>query len=262
VALDGGNVLLTTSPGIVSVQLNRAEKRNALTAGMIEALIETLNIAQREDAVVVVLRGAPGFFSAGADIAGYRDAVSDPERLAAFTERANELCDRLSGGPHIVIAAVDGLALGGGFELVLASDLVVASSSSQFGLPETALGLIPGWGGTQRLTQRLGPNRTKAIVLTGERIAAAKADGIVTQLVEPGQADSAATTLAAALAARAPRAVRAAKAAITASYAPVTGSESGGALERRLLLELFASHDGIEGVRAFTEKRPAIFTGR
>jgi len=262
VALDGGTVLLTIRGGIAEVQLNRVEKRNALSAGMIEALHEVIDRAENASATVLVLRGAAGVFSAGADISGYRDAADDPDFLVAFTTRANELCDRLAACVQIVIASVDGLALGGGFELVLASDLVVATTSSQFGLPEVALGLIPGWGGTQRLVQHVGPNRAKEIVLTGTRFSASDAGRLVTQLVEPGQADSAALTLAESLAARAPLALRAAKAAISASYAPSGGASSGSALEQRLLLELFASRDGIEGVRAFIEKRPAVFTGR
>jgi enoyl-CoA hydratase/carnithine racemase len=260
VALDGGTVLFTSGQGIAEVQFNRPEKRNALTAGMIDAVHEALDLAERDGARVVVLRGSDGVFCAGADIAGYRDAADNLDELRAFTTRANEFCDRLASGPQIVVAAVDGLALGGGFELVLASDLVVASTTSQFGLPEIALGLIPGWGGTQRLARHLGPNRTKAVILTAERFGASEAGTLVTQLVEPGAVHSTALDLAAHLAARAPRALRAAKEAITASYAPV--SSDGAQLEQRRLLELFASPDGIEGVRAFTEKRPAVFTGR
>lgn len=257
VALDGGTVLFSIDGGVATARLNRTQKRNALSHGMIEALHECIDRAENANAAVLLLCGSVGVFSAGADISGYRDAVDDPGFLLAFTARANELCDRLASCHLIVIAAVDGMALGGGFELVLASDLVIASPTTQFGLPEVALGLIPGWGGTQRLVALVGPNRAKQIILTGERFGAADAGDLVTHVADSGEVESYALALASTIAARAPLALRAAKAAVCAAFAP-----GGFALERTLLLDLFASHDGIEGVQAFVEKRPAVFIGR
>jgi hypothetical protein len=164
----------------------------------------------------------------------------------------------------IVIAAVDGVAMGGGFELVLSADLVIATRRSRFGLPEVTLGLIPGWGGTQRLTRHLGPNRTKRVVLLGEPLTTAEAyeAGIVTHVVPPEELAVFVEEFAAQLATRAPLALAAAKAAITAAVDPTAGGDAGSALETRLLLELFASEDGREGVAAFTEKRGPVFVGR
>jgi enoyl-CoA hydratase/carnithine racemase len=154
--------------------------------------------------------------------------------------------------------------MGGGFELVLASDLVVASASSKFALPEVRLGLIPGWGGTQRLVQHVGPNRAKELIATGEAMSASAAYGfgIVNRVVPVASstnevADSYIDTLVA----RAPLALRAIKTTITAAYDPSAGGSVGAALETKSVLELLSSADGIEGVNAFIEKREPRFVG-
>lgn len=258
------SVLLSREPGILIIELARHQKRNAITSEMIDALAAAVAAADNEGVAVIVLRGAPGFFSAGADIAGYADARGDAASLADFTARAKALCTSLTTSPAIVIAAVDGVAMGGGFELVLSADLVLATDRSRFGLPEITLGLIPGWGGTQRLTRFLGPNRTKEAVLTATPLDAqqAREGGIVSRVVAVDELDAAALDLARSLAARAPLALAAAKAAVTAAYDPEHGADTGSGLETGHLLRLFASADGQEGVAAFVEKRPPIFTGR
>ncbi len=263
VSLADGTVLVTVRGRVLDIRLNRPHKRNALTADMIDALHEAVDLADERGASVVCLRGAPGVFCAGADIAGYVDATANLDFLRAFTSRAAELCDRLADGDHIVVAVVDGLALGGGFELVLASDLVVASTRTQFGLPEVALGLIPGWGGTQRVAQHFGPNRGNAIVLAGSRLSAEQAGSFVTELAEPDVVDAIGTALVDGLAERAPLALRAAKIALRAARGQAEGAAvAGPARERSLLLELFATEDGIEGVAAFVAKRAPHFVGR
>jgi enoyl-CoA hydratase/carnithine racemase len=183
--------------------------------------------------------------------------------LADFTARAKALCVALTTSPAIVVAAVDGVAMGGGFELVLSADLVIASDRSRFGLPEIKLGLIPGWGGTQRLTRFLGPNGAKEAVLLGEPFDAERARqcGIVSRVVSPDELAEAAADLARQLAARAPLALSAGKAAVTAAYDPEHGADAGSGTETDHLLRLFASADGREGIAAFVEKRAAIFTG-
>jgi enoyl-CoA hydratase/carnithine racemase len=263
IALADGAVLVRRAPHALDVQLHRPAKRNALTAEMIEALHHVFDLVAQERPSTVVLRGVPGCFSAGADIAGYLDAPERAAELRAFTERARDLCTRISTSEAIVIAVVDGMALGGGFELVLAADLVVASAQSRFALPEVRLGLIPGWGGTQRLVRYLGPNRAKEAILTGASLSASAAHqaGIVTLLVPDGDDLDAALDSYLASLTRAPLAMRAVKATVSTAYDPGAGDTAGAALETQSLLDLFASADGQEGVRAFVEKREPRFVG-
>lgn len=264
VALGNGTVLLRRGAARFDVQLHRPEKRNALTPEMINALHHVLDLATHEQPTVLVLRGVPGCFSAGADIAGYQDAPSHAAELEAFTHRARDLCTRLTSTESIVVAVVDGIAMGGGFELVLAADLVVAAESTRFALPEVRLGLIPGWGGTQRLVRFLGPNRAKDAILTGAVMSAKAAHeaGIVTLLVPSSEAlPEAAEAYVESIEQRAPLALRAAKATVTAAYDPNAGDTVGGRLETSSLLRLFSSVDGQEGVSAFIEKRAPQFTG-
>lgn len=246
------------------IQLARPDKRNAITSDMIDAMSDAVAAAEAEGATVIVLSGEPGFFSAGADISGYRDAALDVEALADFTDRAKALCVSLSTARAIVVAAVDGVAMGGGFEIVLAADLVIASDRSRFALPEIALGLIPGWGGTQRLTSRVGPNRAKEAVLLGRAMTAERAWqlGIVTEVVSVDDLDGAVTALVADLTSRAPLALAAGKAAVTEAFDADHGGSAGADLETALLLQLFASDDGQEGVAAFVGKRAPRFIGR
>lgn len=261
-SLAGGTVLLTRRAGVLDVQLNRPEKRNALTGAMVEALHEAVSIAEAERPSVLVLRGAPGCFCAGADIAGYLSAATDAAALASFTEQSSDICRRLTTVDTIVVAVVDGIAMGGGFELVLAADLVVASETSRFGLPEVKLGLIPGWGGTQRLSRYVGPNRAKEAILTGAPFGPEDAGGLVNRIVPSAEVESAAAALIDTLVAQAPLALRAAKASIATAYDPERGETAGARLETEHLLALFASDDGREGVSAFVGKRTPIFTGR
>lgn len=263
VALGDGTVLLRRGEGFLEITLTRPEKRNALTAHMVAALHEAMDLAEGESARVVVIKGAPGFFCAGADIAGYLDAHNKEAELVAFTVAARDLCRRLTTSESIVVAVVDGIAMGGGFELVLAADLVVASESSRFGLPEVKLGLIPGWGGTQRLGMFFSPNRTKEAIFTGQPFTAheAAAAGLINRLVPSHDLDAAADEIVTLVCAQAPRAVRGAKQAIATAFDPTRGTTPGAELETLTLLELFASPDGIEGVAAFAAKRPARFTG-
>lgn len=256
-------LLVDAREGALHVRLDRPEKRNALTREMLDGLHAALDRAEDERLPVMVISASGAAFCAGADIATYADDLDDLDALADFSARAKSLMHRLSTSPTIVVAAVDGIAMGGGFELVLAADLVFASDRARFGLPEITLGLIPGWEGTQRLVRHLGPTRAKEAILTARVLSAAEleAAGLVNAVTTPELLSALADDRVADLVSRAPLALAAAKSAIGASY-ETHGRSPGSEEETRSLLALFASADGREGVRAFVEKRAARFEGR
>lgn len=250
---------------VAVLTLNRPEKYNAIDRSTVDALHSVLDGVDGDDEVgAVVLTGAGEAFAAGADVGFY--ARSDAAALTAFTDRCNALCERISRFAVPVVAAVHGLALGGGFELVLACDVVVAEDDAVFGLPEVSLGLLPGWGGTQRLTWHAGPARARWLMMSGERLDAARAEdwGIVTSRCEPGTVVRRAYAVADRLAGQAPLAVAAIREAVTAAVyrGPERADGPGFRHERAALEMLFSSADGREGVAAFVQKRPPHFTGR
>ncbi|WP_307841639.1 enoyl-CoA hydratase/isomerase family protein [Streptomyces endocoffeicus] len=258
-------VLVERRDRVGIVTINRPAKYNAINYAVVEALSDALRELGDDPAVhAIVLAGAGRAFAAGADIAFYSHA--DREAFIAFTERCNALCDTIAASPIPIIAAVNGLALGGGFELVLSCDVVVAAANASFGLPEVSLGLLPGWGGTQRLTWHIGPNRAKWLIMSGERINAYTAEqlGIVAQVCAREDLDSVALDTATRLAAQPPAAIAAIR-AVVASAVPHASAGSAGPgfrLERDKLTALFDSRDGQEGIAAFVEKRPPCFQGR
>lgn len=254
---------ITRDGSVLRVRLDRPDKRNALTRAMLDGLHAALDRAEADRIPVMVISAAGAAFCAGADIATYVEAIDDLDTLAAFGARAKSLMHRLSTSSTIVVAVVDGIAMGGGFELVLASDLVYASDRARFGLPEITLGLIPGWEGTQRLVRHLGPNRTKEAILRARVFSAAEMEqaGLLNGLTSPELLSGMVDEVIADLVQRAPLALAAAKRAIGASYEDA-GRSPGSDEETRSLLALFASADGREGVRAFVEKRAARFEGR
>ena len=242
------------------LRMSRPEKRNAINGAMLSGLHAALDDDLAAAGLrVVVLTGAGDAFCAGADIAEY--VRMDPAGFRHFTDSAGTLCERLATLPVPVIAAVNGAALGGGFELVLSCDLVVAANNATFGLPEINLGLIPGWGGTQRLVQYVGPNRAREMVLFGTRLSATDAAGagLVNSICD--QADLAATAeqLALALAARPSLAIAAARNAIDHASPQQLPGAPGFAVEQRELMDLFESADGREGMNAFAQKRAPVF---
>jgi len=248
-----GRIVAAYHGDVAVISLDRPAKRNALTLEMALDCRDALAYAANRSSAIV-LRGTDTVFCAGADIATY--AQGDPQEVRALTDAANMLVDEIEGCRVPVIAAVEGMALGGGLELALAADIVVGAENARFGLPEVALGLIPGWGGTQRLAEQIGRRRTKDVVLTGRVLNAVEAHdmGLVTRLCEPGSAMSLAVQLAEQIAQRAPRAIREAIRVI--DLAP-----AGRAAERAALDALFVSHDGKEGVAAFAQKREPVFRG-
>ena len=240
------------------VRLDSPETRNALSAEMREAVAGALERFDADPEVrCIVLAGSDKVFAAGADIkAMARLQPGEPASPdgAAFWRRLGAIETPL-------IAAVSGYALGGGCELALACDLIVADSDARFGQPEITLGIIPGGGGTQRLTRAIGKQRAMEYVLTGRLFDAetALAWGLVNMAVRKGRWLQQALELARLIAERAPIAARLAKRAVLAAEA---GIAEGLATERALFEEAMATEDRVEGMQAFLEKREPRFRGR
>ncbi|MFD1571683.1 enoyl-CoA hydratase/isomerase family protein [Halorubrum laminariae] len=249
---------IDTDSDVATLTIDRPEQLNALTVDTLEAIEEGLATAAAEDARAVVLAGAgDDAFVAGADIS-YMVDLSTPE-AQAYAELGHRVSDAIESFPAPVIAAVDGYALGGGCELALACDLRVAAESAVFGQTEIDLGIIPGWGGTQRLPALVGDETARRLIFLGERIdAIAAADiGLVGEVVDDDAFDDRIDELSERLAAQSATAMRAAKEALNAAG---DGSAATGlTVERRAWSGLFGTHDQREGMRAFLEKRDPSF---
>ncbi len=241
------------------VRLNRPKQLNALNAQVMDALCGTLEELDRDNEVrAIVVTGNERAFAAGADIGEMADA-SPIDML-----RSNRIgqWDRVRRISKPVIAAVSGWALGGGCELAMALDLIIAGESARFGQPEINIGVIPGAGGTQRLTRALGKSRAMEMILTGEPMDAREAHdrGLVARVVPDELLVEDALAVAAAIATKSPIALRLAKEAVNAAYE--LSLTDALAHERRLFYLLFASEDQKEGMAAFLEKRSPDFKGR
>ena len=246
---------------IAFVTLDRAARRNALTRAMLERLTELFDgFGARADLRAAILTGAGETFCAGTDIndlAGLDEAGAlDAARRGQRACEAIELC----GVP--VIAAVNGAAAGGGCELALACHLRVAAHTATFSLPEVKLGVLPAYGGTQRLARAVGRGRALAAMLAGDALTAAEGLrlGLVNRVIEPDRLLSMSSALAGLVAEQAPLAVRACLEAVTrGARLPL---DEGLRLEAELFSRLFSSEDVREGTRAFLEKRAPVFKGR
>ena len=244
---------------VALVRLNRPKQLNALNGPTMDALCDALEKLDRDDAVrVVVVTGSDRAFAAGADIAEM--AGASPVDMLVTNRIAQ--WDRVRRISKPVIAAVAGWCLGGGCELAMALDLIVAADSARFGQPEIKIGVMPGAGGTQRLPRAIGKSKAMEMILTGEPITAAEAEriGLVSRVVPDELLVEDALSLAAEIARRAPLALRMAKESVNAAYE--LSLTDGLAHERRLFYLLFASEDQKEGMAAFLEKREPDFKGR
>jgi enoyl-CoA hydratase len=255
-------LLLETDARCRIITINRPTKLNALNAETLGELRQALADAAPDDGVdVIIITGAgEKAFVAGADIAEL--SQQDALRGREFAVFGQGVFSAIAASTKPVLAAVNGFALGGGCELALACHVRIAAENARFGQPEVNLGVIPGYGGTQRLARIVGYGRAIELVVTGRLIDAAEAYriGLANALVPAGQALQAARELAAQITARSRTAVRLAMEALRA--VPETGLDEGLSMEAALFGIACGSADFREGTAAFLEKRPAAFTGR
>jgi enoyl-CoA hydratase len=252
--------ILTERDGNVGiVTLNRPKELNALNFQLVGELADALTEFDRDSEIrcMVITGAGEKAFAAGADIKEMSDKSPIEMMLGGF-----EAWQRIKQIRKPLIAAVGGYALGGGCELAMNCDMIVASENARFGQPEILLGVIPGAGGTQRLTRTIGKYLAMEMVLTGRQFTAEQmaAHGLVNQVVPKGEHLTAAVKLAKEVAERAPIAAQLAKEAVLAAFE--TPLEEGLALERKNFFLLFATEDMREGMQAFIEKRKANFQGR
>jgi enoyl-CoA hydratase len=251
-----------TADGVATVTIAREEKLNALDTATITELLRAFLLAKADAAVrAVILTGAGSkAFVAGADIAEM--STLTPDEARRFAERGQQLTVLVETLGKPVIAAVNGFALGGGCELALACHIRVASESAKFGQPEVKLGLLPGFGGSQRLPRLVGKGRALELLLTGGMIAADEAlrIGLANRVVPAGEVVAVAHSIAAEIAANAPLAIEYCLAAVSSGLEmPI---EEALRMEAALFGLCFASDDMREGTSAFLEKRKAKFAGR
>jgi enoyl-CoA hydratase len=256
------NVRTDTRDQILIVTIDRPKVLNALNAQTVEEIGRVFAEARGDEAVraVIVTGGGEKAFVAGADINEL--ARQSPISGKETSERGQFILSQIERFPKPVIAAINGFALGGGCELALACHIRIASEKAQIGLPEVSLGIIPGYGGTQRMARLLGKGKALELICTGDRIGALEAEkiGLVNKVVAPEALMATAEEMAKKIASRSPVAVRAAIEAV--NVGSEMGFEEGQFLEATLFGLLCASEDMKEGMAAFLEKRPAKFPGK
>lgn len=256
------NVKAEARDGILYVTIDRPKVLNALNAVTIEEIGRVFNAARNDDSIrcVVLTGGGDKAFVAGADINEL--AKMTPIMGKFVSEQGQNVFQQIENFPKPVIAAVNGFALGGGCELALACHVRIASDKAQLGLPEVTLGIIPGYGGTQRLPRLVGKGKALELICSGDRVNAAEAEriGLVNKVVPADQLMAAAEEMARKMASRSPMAIRAAIEAVTrGGDMPL---EEAQVLEATLFGLLCATEDMKEGMAAFLEKRTANFPGK
>jgi enoyl-CoA hydratase len=253
-------ILFDVQDHIAVITINRPDKLNALNKSVFDELDRLVDtIIDRPDIRSAIITGAgEKAFVAGADISEFSSL--DAPSGEALARRGQLVFDKIENSPKIIVAAVNGYALGGGCELAMACHFRVASDNAKFGQPEVNLGLLPGYGGTQRLTQLIGKGRAIELLATGNMIDALTAFnyGLVNHVVERSELISKARSILAVVNGKAPLAVAA---SIKAAQQAYDVNKTGYLTEAQLFGELLQSEDCKEGVNAFLEKRPAVFKG-
>jgi enoyl-CoA hydratase len=246
---------------VAIVTLTRAAKLNALTRAMLDGLLAAADELERDEACRVVILTGDGTkaFCAGADIAEW-GALTPLEFGRRWVGEGHRLFDRWARLRQPVIAMLNGIAFGGGLELAATADYRLAEAHARVGLPESQVGIVPGWSGTQRLVRRAGAPAVKRLVLTGEPVDAAEALrlGLVDEVVASGDGMARARALAATMAQRAPVALQTAKLLVNAAE----GEEASAAIEVLAGALAAGTADAREGVQAFRDKRKPVFEGR
>jgi len=253
------NILITKEGPIGIAQLNRPKVLNALNSETMIELVNAFEEFDKDQSVnVIILTGGQNVFAAGADLKEMAQATP----VDLVLGRRFELWDRIRKISKPIIAAVSGYCLGGGNELAMNCDIIIASETATFGQPEVNVGIMPGAGGTQRLTRAVGKYRSMEMILTGKSISAEEAlrIGLVNKIVPAESLMDEAKKIASEIASKPPISVRAAKEAIV--RAQDTTLEVGLEFERRAFYLLFATEDGKEGMKAFLEKRKPVFKGK
>ena len=253
-------VIVTREAPIATVQLSRPEVRNAISEQLMDELVKVLAGLDNDDAIrCIVITGSDRAFSAGADI---KDNFVNATPVTMLDQDLTSKWEAIRRIRTPIVAAVSGYALGGGCELAMACDIIVASDTAQFGQPEINLGIIPGAGGTQRLTRAAGKYVANEIILTGRLIKAdeARAIGLVAQVYPAASWLEDAKSLARAIAEKPPIAARLATEAVDLAWNSTL--DAGLEFERKAFYLLFATEDRKEGVDAFMNKRKPSFKGK
>lgn len=253
------NLIVSTQDGYGLIQFNRPEVLNALNMKLMEELVDALEIMDKDDSVrAIILTGNEKAFAAGADIKEMADASAIDMLMRDQFAR----WDRIRKIKKPLIAAVSGFALGGGCELAMSCDIIIASETAKFGQPEISIGTMPGAGGTQRLTRAVGKYKAMEMVLTGKMISAEEAMrwGLVNKIAPIEYYLCEAQELAKEIASKPPVAVKLAKESVLKSFD--TTIEGGLEYERKNFYLLFASEDQKEGMNAFIEKRKPEWKGK
>ena len=254
------HLLASDRDHVRTLRIDREDKLGALSSGLVAALGEQVDDFARSDARVLVLTGTGRGFIAGADVTEYHGV--DTQTFVAYQHRSRAVFDALATVPKPTIAAVNGYAFGGGFEVALCCDIVLASDDATFALPEVKLGLVPGGGGTQRLARQAGPRFAAEVAMTGRAVTAAEAErrGIVREVVPGAELVGRALEVAGVLARRAPVALAALK-RLTAA-ADDLALPDGLTAEQATLAAVFETADAREGIEAFVAKRRPTFQGK
>jgi enoyl-CoA hydratase len=253
------NIIVETKGRVGLIRLNRPNALNALNSAMMGEIAIAVDAFEADPGIgCLVVTGSEKAFAAGADI----KEMASKSYMDAFMGNFAATWDRLAHARKPVIAAVAGFALGGGCELAMQCDIIIAADTAKFGQPEIKLGIIPGIGGTQRLTRAVGKAKAMDLILTGRMMDAAEAErsGLVARVVPAEDLLAAAMKTAETIAAMSLPSVMAAKEAVNRAF-EISLAE-GVAFERRVFHALFATEDQKEGMAAFVEKRPAKFTNR